>query len=249
MGPTRPRRASTPRSCRPERAVCGVFHGEESVHRRLNETAGMCCPRGDRATWMPSWVRTRSGCELDRQHDDGSEDGGGDHPAPRRVQPATVRTLPRAGSVRRVNRWRVVWVAERAVVPVGCCCVLLGLERAHDLLGGRCGASGTVGCPAAVEFLPVLELRERRAVDGEIVGEAERERGKVLLWVAGGGQERRGRHSLALFAASASVLEGPQAVGALGDWPFPSSAVVSHHGHPNRELYHHHLALDCSRDG
>ena len=77
----------------------------------------------------------------------------------------------------------------------------------------------------------------------------ERERGKVLLWVAGGGRGRRGRHSLALFAASASVLEGPQAVGALGDWPFSSSAVVSHHGHPNRELYHHDLALDCSRDG
>ena len=234
MGPPRPRRVRTPRSFGLERAVCGVFHGEESVHRRLNETAGMCCPPGDRATWMRSWVRTRSGCELDRQHDDGSEDGGGDHPAPRRVQPATVWTLPCAGSGRRVNRWRVVWVAERAVVPIGCCCVMLGLERAHDLLGGRCGASGTVGCPAVVEFLPVLELRERRAVDGEIVGEAERERGKVLLWVAGGGRERRGRHSLALFAASASVLEGPQAVGTLGDWSVPDSAVVSHHRHPSR---------------
>ena len=94
-----------------------------------------------------------------------------------------------------------------------------------------------------------VQLRERRAVEREAVGEAERERGEVLIRLAGSEVRGRGRSCLALFAASASVLEGPCAVGALGDSAVTSSAVISHHGHPNTELYHHDLALDCSRDG
>ncbi|HUA49036.1 MAG TPA: hypothetical protein VMA77_27625 [Solirubrobacteraceae bacterium] len=127
--------------------------------------------------------------------------------------------------------------------------MLLGLERPHDLLGRRNVAGASAGCVAAVELLAGLQLGERRAVDGEVVGEAERERGEVLLRVAGRGRGGRGTFGLALFAASAGVLEGPRAVGTLGDWSVPFSAVVSHDRHPNRELYHHHLALDCSGDG
>ena len=127
--------------------------------------------------------------------------------------------------------------------------MLLGLERTHDLLGGRSVASRQAESVAAVAFLAGLQLGERRAVDGEVVGQAERERGEVLLRVAGRGRGGRGPSALALIAASTSVLERPRAVGTLGDWSVPYSAVVSHHRHPNRELYHHHLALDCSSDG
>ena len=94
-----------------------------------------------------------------------------------------------------------------------------------------------------------VQLRERRAVEREAVGEAQRECGEVLIRLAGSEVRGRGRSCLALFPASASVLEGPCAVGALGDSVVTSSAVVSHHGHPFTELYHHDLALDCSRDG
>jgi hypothetical protein len=127
--------------------------------------------------------------------------------------------------------------------------VLLGLERAHDLLCGRSVSSREPESVAAVAFLARLQLGERRAVDGEVVGQAERERGEVLLRVAGRGRPGRGPSALALIAASASVLERPGAVGTLGDWPVRYSAVVSHDRHPSRELYHHHLALDCSGDG
>jgi hypothetical protein len=126
--------------------------------------------------------------------------------------------------------------------------VLLGLERAHDLLSGRV-RRGQPGSIAAVAFLVDLELGEGRAIDGEVVGEAERERGQILLRPAGRGRDGRGLFSLALFAASASVLERPRPVGARGDWSIRSSAVVSHHRHPTPVLYHHHLALDCFIDG
>jgi hypothetical protein len=85
---------------------------------------------------------------------------------------------------------------------------------------------------AAVELLMDIQLRKRRAVDGEVVGEAEGERGEVLVGVTGRGRPGLGPSGMALFAASASVLERPGAVGALGNWPFPFSAVVSHHRHP-----------------
>jgi hypothetical protein len=127
--------------------------------------------------------------------------------------------------------------------------VLLGLERTHDLLGGRSVASRQAEGVAAAAFLADLQLGQRRAVDGEVVGEAERERGEVLLRVVGRRRAGRGPCALALIAASASVLERPGSVGTLGDWSVPYSAVVSYHRHPKPELYHHHLALDCSRDG
>jgi hypothetical protein len=126
--------------------------------------------------------------------------------------------------------------------------VLLGLERAHDLLCGGSVVSGPLGC-ATVEVLADVQLRQRCAVDREAVGKAERERCEILIRLARRGVHGRGRSRLALFAASASVLKGPRAIGALGEWPVPLSAVVSHHGHPSTELYHHDLALDCSRDG
>jgi len=102
---------------------------------------------------------------------------------------------------------------------------------------------------AAVAFPAGLQFGERRAVDGEVVGQAERERGEVFLRVAGRGRAERGPSAFALIAASESVLERPGSVGTLGDWSVPYSAVVSHHRHPNRELYHHGLALDCSSNG
>jgi hypothetical protein len=92
------------------------------------------------------------------------------------------------------------------------------------------------GSEAAIELLPHLQLGQRRAVGGHrIVGQAERERGKVLLRVAGP-KVGRGPFALALIAASTSVLERPGAVGTLGYWPVRYSAVVSHHRHPSREL-------------
>jgi hypothetical protein len=198
---------------------------------------------------MPSSVRTRSGRELDREHaKDAGEEGAGDRPPPRREQPAMVRPLPGAGSVRRASGPRALRGAEQAGIA-GCFCgALLCLERSHDLLGGGSVVSGPLGC-TGVEVLMDVQLRERRAVEREAVGEAERERGEVLIRLAGSEVRGRGRFCLALFAASASVLERPCAVGALGDSAVASSAVISHHGHPNTELYHHDLALDCSRDG
>jgi hypothetical protein len=127
--------------------------------------------------------------------------------------------------------------------------VLLGLERAHDLLSGRSVPSRQAECVVVVAFLVDVQLGERRAVDREVVGEAERERGEVLLRAAGRGRGGRGPFSLALFAASASVLERPRPIGARGDRSIRSSAVVSHHRHPTRELYHHGLALDYFGDG
>jgi hypothetical protein len=112
--------------------------------------------------------------------------------------------------------------------------VLLGLERAHDLLGGRSVPVERPESFAAVEFRTGLQLGERRAVDREVVREAERERGEVLFPVVGRGRAGRRPSALALIAASASVLERPGAVGTLGDWSVPYSAVVSHHRHPNR---------------
>jgi hypothetical protein len=112
--------------------------------------------------------------------------------------------------------------------------VLLGLERAHDLLGGWSFASRQAEGVAAVAFLAGLQFGERRAVDGEVVGEAERERRGVLLRVVGRGRAGRGTCALALIAASTSVLERPGSVGTLDDWSVPYSAVVSHHRHPNR---------------
>jgi len=193
---------------------------------------------------MPPWVWTRSGRELDREHPEaGGEERAGDRPPPRREQPAMVGP-PRTGSVRRARGPR----AERASVA-GCFCgELVCLERPHDLLRGGSVVSGPLGC-TGVEVLMDVQLRERRAVEREAVGEAQRERGEVLIRLAGSEVRGRGRSCLALFAASASVLEGPCAVGALGDSVVTSSAVVSHHGHPFTELYHHDLALDCSRDG
>jgi hypothetical protein len=102
---------------------------------------------------------------------------------------------------------------------------------------------------AAVASLLGLELGERCAVDGEVVGEAERERGEVLFGLTRRGQGGRGMTGFALVATSASVLERPRAVWALGDRSVLFSAVVSHHRHSQLELYHHHLALDCFRNG
>ncbi|HTX11625.1 MAG TPA: hypothetical protein VME22_23590 [Solirubrobacteraceae bacterium] len=95
--------------------------------------------------------------------------------------------------------------------------MLLGLERAHDLLGGRSVASRQAEGVPAVAFLAGLQFGERRAVDGEVVGEAERERGEVFLRVVGHGRAERGPCALALIAASASVLERPGPVGTLSD--------------------------------
>jgi hypothetical protein len=94
-----------------------------------------------------------------------------------------------------------------SLVAAGCRCVLLGLERAHDLLGGRCAAGERPESVAGIAFLVDFQLGERGAVDGEVVGEAERERGEVLLRVAGRTRGGRGPSSLSLLAAPASVLE------------------------------------------
>ena len=111
--------------------------------------------------------------------------------------------------------------------------MLLGLERPHDLLGGRSVASGPAGSGAAVELLPGLELGERRAVGGHrVVGEAERQGAEVLFGLAGCGRGGRGLGGFALFAAFASVLEVPGAVRALRDRSVCSSAVVVRHRHP-----------------
>jgi len=173
---------------------------------------------------MPSRVRICSRGELEHEHSDGGDERARDHPRASRVQAAMVRLPPRAGSVQ------------------------LGLEGAQDVIGGG-RASNRLGCLSSVEVLVGLQLGERRAVDGEVVGEAERERREVLVRHVGCGRGGCGPAGLALFAAAASVLERPRPVGALGDWSVPSSAVVSHHRHPNMELYHHDLALDWSGDG
>jgi len=131
-----------------------------------------------------------------------------------------------------VSPYRILGTGSRAVVGRGCC-VLLGLERVNDLLGGRSVASGQPESVAAVEFLARLQLGERRAVNREVVSEAERERGEVLFGLAGSGRGGRRLGALALLAAFASVLEGPRAIGALRDRLVCSSAVVSHHRHPN----------------
>ena len=44
----------------------------------------------------------------------------------------------------------------------------------------------------------------------------------------------RSTWSFWVIGVGSIVLEGPGAVGALGDRPVPSSAAVSHHRHPNR---------------
>ena len=164
------------------------------------------------------------------------------------VQPATVSTPPRAGLARRVSPYRILGTGSRAVVGRGCC-VLLGLERVNDLLGGRSVASGQPESVAAVAFLARLQLGERRAVDREVVSEAERERGEVLL------RARRlwaGRASSGRPGAAGGVCERPRRttsrrgaarpVGLFlrGCLPPPPSQL---------ELYHHHLALDCSGNG
>jgi hypothetical protein len=245
MRPPRPRRVGAPWSRRAEHAIRGVLDRDEFFRRCRDEPGGRgCCTGGGRATCLFSRGRTPAEDDLDREQcRDGSAEGAGDDPGATRVQPAAVWTLPRAGLV--VNP---PWVLG-AVVAVGCCCMLLGLERPDDLLGGRSVASGQSESVAAVELLAGLQLGERRAVDGEVVGKAERERGEVLPRLTGCGRGGRDLSSLALLAAFASVLEGPGAVGALGDRSVPSSAVVLRHRHPNWELDHHHLALDCSRNG
>ena len=117
-----------------------------------------------------------------------------------------VRLPPRAGSVQRVNRPRVVRVGLRASAAGRRSCVLLGLEGAQDVIGGG-RASNRLGCLSSVEVLVGLQLGERRAVDGEVVGEAERERGEVLLRIVRRGRGGRGVFGFALVAASAGVLE------------------------------------------
>ena len=249
MQPRRPRNVGTPRSRPADCQTCGVFRAQESAHRRRDETvARSWCPRGNRAAWMPSRVRICSRGELEHEHSDGGDERARDHPRASRVQAAMVRLPPRAGSVQRVNRPRVVRVGLRASAAGRRSCVLLGLEGAQDVIGGG-RASNRLGCLSSVEVLVGLQLGERRAVDGEVVGEAERERREVLVRHVGCGRGGCGPAGLALLAAAASVLERPRPVGALGDWSVPSSAVVSHHRHPNMELYHHDLALDWSGDG
>ena len=210
MGPPRPGRARGPGSRWAEPAISGVLRAEEAVHRCCERCAGWsCCTGADCASWMPPSVRTRSGRELDREHaKDGGDEGAGHRPPPRREQPAMVGAPRHAGSVRRASGPRAVRGAVRAGVA-GCSCgSLLCLERPHDLLGGGRVASKPLGC-TGVEVLMDVQLRERRAVEGEAVGEAERERGEVLIRLAGSEVRGRGRSCLALFAASASVLEGP----------------------------------------
>jgi hypothetical protein len=133
---------------------------------------------------MPSRVRAGSRRELDREHDDaGGEEGTSDHPASRRVQPTKVLTPPHSASVQRVNRPRVLCAEKRAVLAGGCSCAPLALESPQDLLGRGDVASG-LALSVGVDILVDLQLGERRAVDGEVVGEAERERGEVLLRLA-----------------------------------------------------------------
>ena len=244
MRPPRPRGVRAVRSRLADRTVGGVFHDEESGRRRAQARGRGWRAGRESAAWVWSW---RAGAEGDLDHEQcrGSSEGAGDDPASTRVQLAAASTLRRPGLGRRVNRPWVLGV----VVAVACCCVLLGLERAHDLLGGRRSAGERLESVAGVARLVGLELGKRRAVDREVVGEAERERGEILLRAASQGRRGRGLSGLALFAASASVLERPRPIGAWGDRSIRSSAVVSHHRHPTPELYHHHLALDCFIDG
>ena len=119
------------------------------------------------------------------------------------------------------------WSVGRGVIG-GCCCVLLGLERAHDLLSGPSVPRGKPERVAAVAFLVCVQLGERRAVDGEVVGEAERERAEVLLRLAFLGRGGLGLFGLALFAASAGVLERPRPIGARGDWSISPKTSAWH---------------------
>jgi len=222
-----PRGASAVRSCRTEVAIRGVFDREESG-RRSAEARGRGCGVSGESVARPPWSgRTGAGGHVDHDRsDDAGADDAGDQPQRSPVQPATVCTPPCAGSGRQAN--------PGAVGAGGCCCVLPGLERAHDLLGSRSVASRHAESVATVTLPAGLQFGERRAVDGEVVGQAERQRGEVLLRVGGRGQPGRGLSAFALIAASASVLERPGPVGTLGDWSVPYSAVVSHHRHPNR---------------
>jgi hypothetical protein len=196
-----------------------MFHGEESGCRGRDEAVGEgSCAGGYGAAWLPWSGRTGAGGELDhdRGRDAGADDAG-HHPIPSRVQVATTSTSLRGRLAQRVSRRCGLAAGTRAVIGGGCCCVLLGLERPHDLLGGRSVATLPPGSEAAVEVLTHLKLGQRRAVGGHrIVGQAERERGEVLLRVAGP-KVGRGPFALALIAASTSVLERPGAVGTLGD--------------------------------
>jgi len=205
-----------------------VLNGEEFV-RRSGDEPGVrdCYVGGGRVAWPFSPGGGPAKGDLDREQgrENGAE-GAGDDPASMRVQPAAPWMPPCCGLVWGVNRPRVVCVASRAVVGGGCR-VLLGLERAHDLLGGRSVASGQPESVAAVALLAGVELGERRAVGGHgVVGETERQRAEVLFRLAGCGRVGRGLSRLALFAAFAGVLEVPRAVGALLDRSVCSSAVV-----------------------
>ena len=145
------------------------------------------------------------------------------------VHSAAVWTLRRPGFGRRGNRLGVL----RAVVALGRSCVLSGLERTHDVLGGQSVPVERPEGVAAVEFRTGLQLRERRAVGRHrVIGEAEREGREVLFRLAGRGNGGRGLGGLALFAAFTSILEVPGAVGARRDRLVPSSAVGSRHRHP-----------------
>ena len=96
------------------------------------------CVSGEGVAWAPWSGRTGAGGQLDHERsDEAGADDAGDHPGRSPAQPATVCTAPRTGLGRRVNP---PWVLG-AVCVGGCCCVLLGLERAHDLLGSRSVAS------------------------------------------------------------------------------------------------------------
>jgi hypothetical protein len=179
------RRSSARRSWRAEFAVRGAFHGESHVLRGRREGGGQeCCIGGGRAGWVPARARPSRGGELEDERDeDGGGEGAGDEPASGRVRPATVWAVPCSGLVRRGSGRAVRDGFWRAVI--GGCRVLLGLERADDLLGGGRVVGGPSGRVIAVELLPGVELGERRAVHGHRVGEAEGEGAEVLVRLAG----------------------------------------------------------------
>jgi hypothetical protein len=84
----------------------------------------------------------------------GGGEGAGNDPASTRVQPAAGSALGRPSLGSRMNR---PWVLG-SVVAVGCRCVLLGLERAHDLLGGRCAAGERPESVAGIALLVDFQL-------------------------------------------------------------------------------------------
>ncbi len=221
-------RASAGRSRWSEAAIRGVLHCEESGRRSAQARGRGCGASGESAAWAPCSGRTRAGRQLAHERsDDADADDAGDHPGGSAAQPATA-ARPAA---RGVGAPSELAAGPQLPLRAAACCSVSSARMISSAVGALPAGSPRASLPPRSWRVSSSEsgVPSMVRLSARLSASAERSSSGSPVLKAG-----RGPSALALIAAPASVLERPRAVGTLDAWSVPYSAVVSHHGHPNR---------------